>query len=242
MSYQGLVVGVLLIWCGLLCTLDAKNCVGRMTLNEFDEFMMNHTAAARSPFSDTASFLEVGAGDGAGSGSPMDTTKPWAARAAPWGGLSALQLCVDIQVPITGGISVQVVLDGILKTGTGPLYNGFDVTAKVAAVVGWGWLKGSIEVKGKVSLEAVDCKGWSQVIEHWAAAVLDDALHDEEIQKMATDEAKQKELKAFIAKLDERLKAQEDLWNKETGGKKMVAAMGMGTLKMVAEISRFVSL
>lgn len=231
-----------MIWCGLLCTLDAMNCVGRMTLNEFDEFMMNHTAAGRSPFPDTASFLEVGAGDGAGSGSPMDTTKPWAARAAPWGGLTALQLCADIQVPVTAGISVQVVLDGILKTGSGPLYNGFDVTAKVAAVVGFGWLKGSIEVKGKVSLEATDCEGWSQVISHWSAAVLDEALHDDAIKKMATDEAKQKELKGLITKLDEVVKGKQSNWNKVKaqmgGAKKVNAALELGVAKMLAEKSR----
>jgi hypothetical protein len=211
------------------------HCVGQFTLNDFEEFMLN-TTSSMNEFSDDASFLELGDRSGTGKGSGSGSAPLGYARAVGYGGVTITQLCVDIQVPVSG-ITVQVVLDGVLKTGSGPLYNAFDVTAKVAAVVGWGWLKGSIEVKGKVSLEATDCRGWKQVVEHWTAAVLKNSLESDEIKAMAKDDAKKKELQAFhdkLGKLEEKL-IEEYKNADKAGGKKAMAGMKVGVVKLLSQ-------
>ena len=101
------------------------HCVGRLSLDEFETFMLNATSQTES---DDIALLEV---DQRLVHSHRVGVPSQFVRSVPRGGLSTLQLCVDIQVPVTPGIKArQVVLDVIIQSGKGPLTNNFFCNSK----------------------------------------------------------------------------------------------------------------
>ena len=114
---------------GLLSTVVAggAHCIGNLNIDEFDAFMLNATRTSDAQ----SAFVEVSEG--------AETTKIGFERNAPANGVTVLELCVNIEIPV-GPVKAQVVLDGFLTSAEGPLIHGIEGTAKVAAVMGFGWL------------------------------------------------------------------------------------------------------